>query len=337
MGDCVMGERWAGRRLRAAVVVAAAAALALSACGGGGDATSGGGGATPAGERSDAQEAVQPVQTTEADWQGVADALGRPGKLSGGTVYRVSFPRSDVSVTSQGVSIEPGLALGSYAAFARYPDTTVVMGDLVVTEEELQRVTTALQDNGIPQTAVHKHLLQHEPPVWWTHFEAEGEDPVALARGVRAALDQTATPPPADGSPAGGQLELDTAAIDAALGTQGSAEGGIYKFSFARAEPVTMHGRVLPPPMGVTTAINFQPTGGGQAAINGDFVMTADEVQGVIGALRGGGIEIVELHNHTLAEQPRLFYMHFWANDDAAALAETLARAVQAHDVQPTG
>jgi len=180
------------------------------------------------------EEAVSPVQTNEADWKAVADALGRPGKLADGTVYRVSFPRSDLSVRSRGVNVEPGLALGSYAAFARYPDTTMVMGDLVVTEQELQRLTSALQDNGVSQTAVHKHLLEHSPAVWWAHFEAEGQDPGALARAVRAALDRTATPPAAGDSASDGQPGLDTAAIDAALGTRGSAEDGIYKFSFAR-------------------------------------------------------------------------------------------------------
>ncbi|WP_246633692.1 DUF1259 domain-containing protein [Pseudonocardia nigra] len=333
----------AGRR-RALLAVAGAAVLVLAGCSSGGEAGAAGENVTATRdaaihetEQGAAQDAVAPVPTSEGDWQGVAEALGRQGTLSNETVYRVSFPRADLSVTSQGVQIAPGFALGSYAAFARYPDTTMVMGDLVVTEQELQQVTTALQDNGIGQTAVHKHLLAHEPPIWWTHFEAAGPDPVALARGIRAALDQTATPPAGSGSPSTGQLDLDTAAIDAALGTAGSAEGGIYKFSFARAETVSMHGRVLPPAMGVTTAINFQPTGGGNAAINGDFVMTADEVQGVIQALREGGIEIVELHNHTLAEQPRLFYMHFWANDDGAALAQTLARAVDAHNVRPVG
>jgi hypothetical protein len=98
-----------------------------------------------------------------------------------------------------------------------------------------------------------------------------------------------------------------------------------------------MHDRVLPAAMGMTTAINFQPTGNGRAAINGDFVMTGDEVQGVTQALRAGGIEIVSLHNHWLDEQPRLFYMHFWANDDAAALAETLRQAVKATNVHPAG
>lgn len=334
------------------VLAAAAVAMSLVAagCGDSADDTAAGernvGASAPSGERAGpeddvtqapAGEAVEPVGTAPEDWQRVAEALGREGQLMGGAVYRVGFSRADLSVTSKGVSIEPGLALGSYAAFARYPDTTMVMGDLVVTEDELQKDTTALQENGISQTAVHKHLLAHSPPIWWTHFEADGDDPVQLARGLRAALDETATPEASGGSSAGQDLDLDTAAIDDALGSKGTNDAGIYKVSFARKEPVSMHGRVLPPAMGVTTAISFQPTGGGKAAINGDFVMTADEVQDVIQALRGGEIEIVELHNHTLGEQPRLFYMHFWANKDAVALAETLGEAVKAHDVQPAG
>ena len=327
-------------RIRGGILALGAVVVLLAGCSASGDRTptaSGNTAPSPAQGAASAQDAASPVETSEADWQPVADTLVRSGKLSNGTVYRVGFPRSDLTVTSKGVQIEPGLALGSYAAFARYPDgTTMAMGDLVVTEEELQRVSSALQDNGISQTAVHKHLLEHTPPIWWTHFEVEGQDPAALAQGVRAALDETATPP-ATGSPPSAPIDLDTVAIDAALRAEGSAEGGIYKFSFAREETVTMHGRVLPPAMGVTTAINFQPTGGGRAAINGDFAMTADEVQGVIQALRDGGIEIVEVHNHALQDQPRLFYMHFWANDDAAALAQTLSRAVEAHNVRPTG
>ncbi|MFB9905947.1 DUF1259 domain-containing protein [Allokutzneria oryzae] len=278
---------------------------------------------------------IEPVNTTEADWAGVAEALSRAGALAGETVYRVGFPRRDLAVTSKGVQIKAGFALGSYAAFARYRDgKTMVMGDLVVAEEELQRLTDALQSNGIDQTGVHKHLLAHEPPVWWCHIHAVGADPVAIARGIRAALDVTATPPPAAPAPPA-PLDLDTAGIDAALGAKGSNDGGIYKFSFARAETVTSHQRVLLPAMGVSTALNFQPVGDGRAAINGDFVMTADEVQHVIQALRAGGIEIIELHNHALDDHPRLFYMHFWAVDDAVTLANALRQAVEAHNVQP--
>ena len=278
----------------------------------------------------------EPVETTPADWAGVAAALGRQGSLmSDNTVYRVSFPRRDLTVTSYGVTIKPGFALGSYAAFARYRDgQTLVMGDLVVTEGELQAVTDALHAHGLDQTAVHKHLLAHEPDLWWTHIHGVSADPVALASAVRAALDQTGTPAPAPPAPPPA-LDLDTAGIDNALGATGTNDGGIYKFTFVRDETITMDKRVLEPAMGVTTALNFQPTGGGRAAINGDFVMTADEVQDVIEALRAGGIQIVELHNHSLDDEPRLFYMHFWANDDAVKLAQTLRHAVDATAVHP--
>jgi len=171
---------------------------------------------------------------------------------------------------------------------------------------------------------------------WWTHIHGVSDDAVALANGVRAALDQTGTPPPAAPTPAP-PLDLDAAGIDNAVGAAGTNDGGIYKFTFVRNETLTMEHRVLQPAMGVTTALNFQPTGNGRAAINGDFVMTADEIQHVIEALRAGGIQIVELHNHTLDEQPRLFYMHFWANDDAVTLARTLRRALNATAVHPAG
>lgn len=321
-------------RLLAAVI---GTALLATGCGNGDIGSAGNSPAAGSSHRAQQGQQIQPAQTSEADWKGVAEALGRPGKLSGGTTYRVGFPRSDLNVTAEGVQIKPGLALGSYAVFTRYADgRTLMMGDLVVTEDELQRVTDALHANNIDQTAVHKHLLAHQPQVWWTHIHTVGDDPAAMARGVRAVLDTTTTPPPVTAAPAP-ELGLNTAAIDAALGTPGKNDGGIYKFSFARKETVSDHGRVLPSGMGVTTAINFQPTGSGKAAISGDVAMTAEEVQKVIKALRAGGIQIVELHNHSLQDEPRLFYLHFWANDDAVKLARAWRKALDAHNVTPTG
>jgi hypothetical protein len=281
--------------------------------------------------------AIAPVKTTETDWQPVASALGRKGKVMGGTVYRVGLPRQDLHVTSHGVAVKAGLALGGYACFARYPDrTTLTMGDLVVTEDELQKVTDALHAHALEQTALHKHLLAHQPAVWWTHFHGMSTDPAGLARGLKATLDVTATPSATKpASPAA--IDLDTAGIDAALGAKGTNDGGIYKFTFARTETITDHGRVLPPRFGVTTAVNFQPVGGRRAAINGDFAMVADEVNKVIVALRRGGIAIVELHNHALTDDPRLFYMHFWAVDDGRKLARALRPAIDATRVRPAG
>ena len=270
------------------------------------------------------------VEAAESDWQSVADTLGRTGTLdASNTVYKVPLPRSDLKVRTRGVKVAPGLSLGGYAAFVKYDSGYMLMGDLVVTEAELPAVTDALQAAGLEQTALHKHLPQQSPPVWWTHIHGMGEDPAALAQSVQDALDATAIPPADSAPPAKAEsIDLDTDGIDQALGATGTAESGIYKFSFARAEPITDGAHELPSGLGLTTAINFQPLGNGRAAINGDFAMLASEVQDVAQQLRAGGIEIVEIHNHGLDDEPRLFYMHFWATGDAVDLAETLRSAL---------
>jgi len=280
--------------------------------------------------------ARNPIATTDADWKSVADALGRTGKLGdNNTAYRVALTRNDLHVTSYGVDIKPGLSLGGYAAFARYDNNeTLLMGDLVVTEVELPKVTDALQSHGISQTALHKHLLEQSPPVWWTHIHGMG-DATQLAQGLRAALDATsigpAIPPPAQQPP----VDIDVAGVQQAMGRKGTQDGGLLKYSIARRDQVVEDGHVLPASsLNLTTVINFQPVGGGRAAINGDFILTDPEVQKVIQALRAGNIQIVELHNHGMTEQPRLFYMHFWAVDDAVALARTLRSALDATNLQ---
>ncbi|UXY30235.1 DUF1259 domain-containing protein [Streptomyces sp. HUAS TT20] len=294
----------------------------------------GGTGVVAAQAASRHQHLEQPVQTTEADWKPVADALGRTGTLMKGTVYRVPLPRKDLTVTTQGVTVKPGLSLGGYVAFAKYEHETMLMGDLVVTEDELPKVTDALQAAGIEQTALHKHLLQQSPAIWWTHIDAMG-NPVTLAKGLKPALAATAIPPASPPPATQPPIDLNTAGIDKALGRKGTADGGIYKFSIARANTVTDGTHVLPPALGITTGINFQPLGGNKAAINGDFVMTAPEVQKVIQALRKGGIDIVELHNHSLTDQPRLFYLHFWATGDGVTLAKALRPALDATALAP--
>ncbi|WP_372404538.1 DUF1259 domain-containing protein [Streptomyces luteireticuli] len=290
--------------------------------------------AHPNGDHAAAMRQEPPVPTTAEDWKPVADVLGRSGTVMGGTVYRVPLPRKDLTVTTQGVTVKPGLALGGYAAFARYRDTTMLMGDLVVTETELPKVTDALQAAGIEQTALHKHLLQQSPAVWWTHIHAMS-DPVGLARSLKTVLATTATlpssPPPAT-QPA---VDLDTRGIDKALDRKGTADNGIYKFTIARKDTINDGPYLLPPALGLTTGINFQPLGDKKAAVNGDFVMTAPEVQKVIQALRKGHIDIVELHNHGLTEQPRLFYLHFWATADGVTLAQALRPALDTTNPAP--
>ncbi|MEU2131650.1 DUF1259 domain-containing protein [Streptomyces sp. NPDC018352] len=280
---------------------------------------------------------IRPVPTALDDWADVAKALGRGGNMLRDTTYHTGFPRRDLLVVSDGVVVTPGLALGTHVAFVRYADgSTMVMGDVVVTEDELQHVTDAWQENGIEQTALHKHLLAQTPDLWWTHVHGHGHDAVALARGLRAGFDRTGTPPPERPQPPA-PVDLDIAGMEAALGAKGSIEDGLYKVLFVRRETIADGHLILPPGLGSTSAFNFQPLGGGRAALSGDCAMRAEEVPHVLKALRSGGIKLVELHNHHLSEDPRLFFTHFWAVGDGVALAGALRPAVDATDVVPGG
>jgi hypothetical protein len=263
-----------------------------------------------------------------ADWSTVDRALGRKGAAQPGNVMRYSFPRSDLQVTVSGVQLKPAFALGSWVAFRKTGGgNAAAMGDLVLTEQEIAPVMQTLQTGGVEQTALHNHVLMESPRVMYMHIMAHG-DAAKIASTIRSALSQTSTPmePPAASSAA--EIELDTAAVARTLGVTGKVNGGVYQVSVARRDRVTDHGMEVLPSMGVATAINFQPTGGGKAAITGDFVMTAREVNPVIRALRAHGIEITALHSHMLTESPRLFFMHFWANDDAVTLAHGLRAAL---------
>jgi len=283
----------------------------------------------PAGAPAAAQA---PPALDSLAWARVAEAMGRTGTLQPGGVYRFGMPRGDLRVTSQGVQIRPALSLGSWLAMTPSGNGQVVaMGDLVLTEDELNPVLAHLQENGVGQTAIHKHLLGEEPALWWTHIHGHG-DPLAVATAVSGALALTGTPPaPSAGTPAAPApaIELDTARIHQVLGIEGRVNGGVYQVSVPRAETIRSMGVVVGPPMGTGTAINFQPTGGGRAAINGDFVMTPGEVDAVIATLRENGISVVSLHNHLLDEEPRLAFMHFWGHDDAVRLALGLRAALE--------
>jgi hypothetical protein len=266
----------------------------------------------------------------DIDWQKVDEAFGRKAAVVAGDVHRYGFPRTDLAVTLDGVTIKPALALGGWVAFKPMAGETMVMGDLVLLETEIKPVMTKMIENGLDITAVHNHLLRASPATFYMHVGGHG-DPVKLATAIRTALAESKTPltPPTAAAPPPA-IDLDTAQLDQIIGVKGQANGGVYQFGVARRDPVTMDGMAVAPagPLGVATGIGFQPTGNGQAAITGDFVMVSSEVNPVIKALRAGGIEVTALHSHMLDEQPRLFFMHFWANDDAIKLAKTLRTAL---------
>lgn len=279
---------------------------------------------------------VSTAASAAPDWAKVDRTLGRPGTEQAGGVHRYGFPRSDLRVTLDGVAIRPALALGSWAAFQPMGDEVMVMGDLVLTHDEVNPVMSRLLASGFTITALHNHLLRSSPATMYMHIAGHG-DPVRLATALRQALEASRTPlaapsrdsqPPSAGADRSPPLDLDTAALDELMGVKGKANGGVYHYSFPRAERLTDGGMETPPTMGTATAINFQPTGGGRAAITGDFVLVASEVDPVLHALRTNGIEVTALHNHMLNDEPRLFFMHFWANDDAAKLARGLRTAL---------
>ncbi|HEY0379946.1 MAG TPA: DUF1259 domain-containing protein [Pyrinomonadaceae bacterium] len=268
-------------------------------------------------------------QGAATDWKAVEQALGKAGSIQPGDVYKVSLPRSDLQVTAGGVQLKPALALGSWVAFKKSGGMTMVMGDLVLTEDEVTPVMTKLQEGGVEQTALHNHVLHENPRVMYMHISATG-DAVKIAKAIHDALSLTKTPfaAPAGGGGQTQDLGINTKQLDQTLGHGGKANGGVYQFSVPRAEAISENGMEVPPAMGLATAINFQPTGGGRAAITGDFVLIASEVNPVIRVLRENGIEVTALHSHMLDEAPRLFFMHFWANDDAQKLARGLRAAL---------
>jgi hypothetical protein len=294
--------------------------------------------------------AQQPANGS-TDWKAVDAALGRSGQMQPGDVYKFVMPRRDLHVTKDGIIISPGLALGSWAAFKSMGNETMLMGDLVLTESEIEPVMLKLQQEGIEQTSIHNHLLGEDPHIIYMHIAGHG-NATKLAASLAAALALTNTPggsspqiltvagapasTPAASAAAPKPIDLDTKAIEQALGYSGKVNGGILQFAIPRVEQITDSGIAVPPSMGTATAINFQPTGNGKAAISGDFVMLAKEVNPVIRALRTHGIEVEAMHNHMLFDEPHLYFMHFWANDDALWLAQGLRAALdETNSVKP--
>jgi Domain of Unknown Function (DUF1259) len=272
---------------------------------------------------------VLTAHAQDIDWPKVDEALGRKPAVAG-DVRRYGFPRTDLTVTLDGVTIKPALALGGWVAFKPTHGGAMIMGDLVLLESEINPVMLKLIASGLEITAVHNHLLRASPATLYMHVGGHG-DPVKMATALRDALGESKTPltvqaantpPPA--------IDLDTAQLDQIMGVKGQANGGVYQFGVPRRDAVTEADMQLSPagPLGVATGINFQPTGGGKAAITGDFVLIGDEVNPVIMALRANGIEVTAVHSHMLDEQPRLFFLHFWANDDALKLAKGLRAAL---------
>ncbi|HEY1462545.1 MAG TPA: DUF1259 domain-containing protein [Terriglobales bacterium] len=265
---------------------------------------------------------AQGVTTTKVD-----EALGRSGQKSG-DVYRVAFPRTDLHVTVGDVTIKPGLALGSWAAFSGSDSEAMVMGDLVLLQNEVNPVIKALHSSGFQITAIHNHLMNETPRVLYVHYMGHGSV-AEIAKSLRDALGQSKTPldkpavPPHAGEP-----PTFVKTVEDIIGTKGRFGGGVLSFGIPRADPITDHDMQLTGAQGVAESINFQESGAGNIATTGDFVLTAEEVNPVISALQDHNIAVTALHSHMLTEQPRLFFMHFWGVGSPESVAQGIKAAL---------
>lgn len=272
--------------------------------------------------------AAQPAPPVGLDTAAIDRAIGKSGQAMPGDVYRVAFPRSDLNVTVGGVKVKPGFALGSWAAFKANGAQAVAHGDLVLTDTEINPVISALQQHDFEITALHNHLINESPSVMYLHFWGQGSA-ATLAASVKNALSKTRTPMTAPAAAAAAPADdLPADQIQQAIGVKGTVTNGVLGLSVPRPETIQMMGVTLPPSMGMATAINFQSADGGKVAATGDFVMLADEVNKVARQLRKHDIAITALHNHMLHGSPDLYFMHFWGEGDATAVATGLKAAL---------
>ncbi|WP_158301457.1 DUF1259 domain-containing protein [Methanocella paludicola] len=269
-----------------------------------------------------------PVSVAQDDrgyWAPVEQAMGKKGEVSPDGVVTFVIPR-DLSVTLDGIRLAPGSDMSHEFSFMRTSEGTMMVGEIMLKEDEVAGVTQKLLAAGITETALHNHLLRERPHIMWLHVHANG-DPVPVAK----ALNNIITP--LDGGPATVSQhvplsQLDTARLDAIIGLQGKAEDGVYAYSVPRADKINMGGVELPPDMDISTRISFQPTGQGKAAVIGEFVLEKSEVSPVLARLADNGVEVTALHSHMINEQPRLFYMHCWAVGDPAVIAGAMRKAL---------
>lgn len=261
--------------------------------------------------------------------ENIDQVMGRSGQKTG-EVYKLSFPRTDLHVAVNGVAIKPGLALGSWAAFSGTDEKAMVMGDLVLLQDEVNPVMKKLRASGFEITAVHNHLLDETPRVMYMHYMGEG-NAKQLATSLHDALAESKTPlsKPAS-APAESENPAWVKAVEASVGRQGTFKGGVLSFGIPRSNAITSNGMNITPAQGVAESINFQEAGTGKVATTGDFVLTADEVNPVISALQEHDIAVTALHSHMLTEEPRLFFMHFWglgsADEIGAGIKAALAK-----------
>jgi hypothetical protein len=260
-------------------------------------------------------------------WEPVELAMGVNGTLLPGNVFKIGLTRSDVVVAIGDVRLKPAMAMDSWVSFMRIGDGAMMMGDLVLTANDIGPVQEKLSAEGIDITAIHNTLVGESPQVYDLHIGGHG-DPVNMAKKVRKALDLIRAGPGRAVSNIPSNFSLDYGRLGRIMGHNGTPEDGVYTFEVPRAEKVMEGGMEVPPSMDMASVIKFQPLGNGKAAVTGDLMLTADEVNPVIRALNENGIIATALHTHMLTGEPRLFLLHFWATGDGPGLAKGLRAAL---------
>ena len=293
-----------------------------------------------------------------SNWQSMEKTMGRPG-VEQGDMLKITFPRTDLNVTVNGIPLEPGLALTTWFAFKPMPKGTIVMGDMVLLDEEVPKVLSELVKGGFEVSAIHNHLLNESPSMKHIHISGHGSR-VNLAQSLKVLLSFTGTPfrpagfegqaPPSPFAPPSANATppglLDWSKVQAILGP-GKVNGRVLQYGFPRAEAITEKGMEIPPFMGTETSINLQKVGGlviGEkgplglpvgsktskdvVAATGDFVLISDEVKPVVDTLTQNHITVTAIHNHMLNESPRLFFLHFWALGAPTEVAKGLKEAL---------
>jgi hypothetical protein len=275
-------------------------------------------------------DAAPTAPGAELDPARIEQLTGAQGKLdTAEQVFKVSVPRADLSVLVEGVHITPPMGLTSWAAFQRAGSQTMVMGDLVLLEDQVGPVMNAALDNGLEVTALHNHFLHESPRIFFMHIGGMGvTDDLAAAVGkVFAKMKEPSGGkgelPRAEIDPA--HSTLDPKRIDAILGRQGEYKDGVYKVVIGRT--TQMHGHDVGAAMGVNTWAAFAGSDA-QASVDGDFAMLESELQGVLKALRGAGIDVVAIHQHMAGEEPRMLFLHYWGIGSTQDLARGLRSAL---------
>jgi hypothetical protein len=270
-----------------------------------------------------------------ADWKEVQRILGRDGEVDQG-VLRVSFERSDLKVTKGGVSVSADLVFDCWYGFWPMQDGTVMlMGDTCVREDELPAVEQEMHRQGLDLTALHNHLTGETPKIMFLHLSAHG-DAADLARKVKAVLARTATST-GEAKEESRTKSHDWSAITAVLGKPAETKGDIVEYGFRRGERLSMHGQTLPSTDALETApeVKFQLLDDGRAITYGEMILTAGEVAPVFHTLTENGIEVEALHNHMTEEEPRLFFLHWWAVGKPGPLARGVQAAIGRMNIKP--